>query len=433
MVLGRKKLFFYLCILLVAGNVIFQIVVHQNGLDNQTVNEYSPARDARDYVQRAALVAEQNDFETAFEDGWRLPGYPLFLSLFFAFSDTPLLVARYAQILLTSLIILILYFTLVNLLKNKRRAFLGALAVSVWIPFYYFSTILKAESLSIFLFALLYLALSALSEKKTRLVLYSSPVILALLVYLKPNHVFISLPLLAFLYLKNREAVSLFHLAGVFVLFALLLAPWTAYVSLRNDRLIPLSTTAGRNLYLGTGVAMDQHYEKGALHFLTADRFELRSQAITDQTLAAVQSLSKSGQSDYYTEVAKQIWMSRPVETTTYGLAKILHGFGFSLRDVRDVVFASFFLSSIAFSVFLWTSNRHREWCVMFWGVVFVTSLQTFFFTIEQRYKVVVFDIPAMLIIITGFFHLVDRVLHKRFGQQEAIPGSGSTSPSVGG
>ena len=405
-----KYLFFFLCLFLIFGNVIMQISMQKSGLDNKPVNIYNPTSyDAFSYVKKAKLVAKHGDFVSAFKDGYRLPGYPLFLSIFYHFSDRPLLVARYAQIVLSALTILFSYLALVNIFRSRLKAIIGASVITLWLPFYYFSPILYAEICSIFLFALFFLTLSNLTHEKPTFAIYTLPILLALLVYLKPNHIFLFVPLLAFLLFKI-DGLTLRHLFAVSVLFIIMLIPWTAFVSVMNDNIIPLSTTSGINLYSGTGVNTDQEDQSamGSVSLITARKLGLRDEHIIGQTQRDIQSMTVAEKNTYLTNVAKIIWISRPIKTTLYGLGKIFHGFGFSFRDFRDVILVMLFISSIAFSIYLWASHSHREWCVFFWAILFVASLQMFIFLPNQRFVTVIFHLPAMMMIIIGVFQLFE-------------------------
>jgi hypothetical protein len=64
--------------------------------------------------------------------------------------------------------------------------------------------------------------------------------------------------------------------------FAAKLAPWSIFASLMNRKFVPLSTTSGLVLYLGTGVhtSWDDSFT-GTLHLRTADKLKLRDSHVT--------------------------------------------------------------------------------------------------------------------------------------------------------
>jgi len=54
--------------------------------------------------------------------------------------------------------------------------------------------------------------------------------------------------------------------------------------------------------------------------------------------------------------------------------------------------------AALAASVGLWRGGR-RPWALFLWAVIAVTALQAFLFLSNQRFKVVLFDLPALLVI----------------------------------
>jgi hypothetical protein len=405
----KNHMVYLLLILLFLSNVLIQIALQQNGLDNQPVNDYNPAAgDAFGYVKRAERLAKYGDFVDTFKDGYRLPGYPFFLSVFYHFSARPLLSARYAQIVLSALTIILLFFALLNICSSTTKALLGALIVALWVPLYYFSPLLGAESCSIFLFGVFLYCLSRLTNKTSLPIIYTLPVLLALWVYLKPQHILLFPAFVAFLMVKIR-GIPLRHLVGVALTLTALLAPWSIFASLMNRKFVPLSTTSGLMLYLGTGVDTSRDDSlMGTLPLKMADRLEVRDKDITQQIRRDIEGMSDAEKSEHFTKFAIETWIAKPIRTGLYGLSKVFHGYGFSFRGFRDLVLTLFFVSSMVLSVYLWVSNSHREWCVFFGAILFVTSLQLFVFAPDQRYKTVMFDLPALMIIILGILTLFE-------------------------
>lgn len=75
---------------------------------------------------------------------------------------------------------------------------------------------------------------------------------------------------------------------------------------------------------------------------------------------------------------------------------------GFSLRDLRDAVILFHFALSLAMSVYLWRAGRYREWCILLWVLIFVIAAQAFVFVPNQRYSLVFFSYPGLLLIALG-------------------------------
>ncbi len=128
------------------------ILVFRPHLDDQAVNAYSPTRgDAFDYIARAERFAGGQPFREVFADRYRMPGYPLYLAMFFALAERPLAAARYAQVVLSSSIIVLAYVVLRAAGLLALPALGRSLLFAVWFPFYYFAPILIPESLSLVL------------------------------------------------------------------------------------------------------------------------------------------------------------------------------------------------------------------------------------------------------------------------------------------
>ena len=188
----------------------------------------------------------------------------------------------------------------------------------------------------------------------------------------------------------------------------IMLIPWAIFLSVMNNNLILLSTTSGLNLYLGTGVDIDLKEDPNSLMSLTARKLNLRDEQIITQTEQNVKNMTKQEENVYRSAVAKEIWLSRPINTLVYSLSKVFHGFGFSLRDSRDLLLVILFISSVVFSLYLWISRNHREWCLFFWAILLVISFQMFIYLPNQRFKTVIFDLPAIMIAIIGMFQFLD-------------------------
>src|SRR5579864_7472348 len=106
--------------------------------------------------------------------------------------------ARYGQMFLLSSCIFIAYFSLNKLNISKRTKLFCVCLISLWPAFYYFTPILYAEALSIFLFfCLLYFVIRLGNTKHWRYVFMVGS-ILACLVYTNPNHIFLFVPMLMY-------------------------------------------------------------------------------------------------------------------------------------------------------------------------------------------------------------------------------------------
>ena len=404
----------YVFLALVLTAVVFwaQILLFDEGLDNQILNPHAPAfSDAARNVERAVALAGDGGFSGAFGDGRGMPGYPVFLSWFVGTFSQPLLVARFVQVFLASLIVPFAFLTLCILLKSQGWALLGSVLFTVWVPFYYFSPILSAETLSMFFYALLYYQLARSHQTQSRMHLLMM-VVLAVLVYLKPNLALLFIPFAAVMEYRRGGGAKGVTIVGPLVVVVVLLLPWTIWVSLKNQAFIPLTTTSGYQLYLGTGVTSKVDTTSGSSGALgmpgaSAETLGLADPGLISAVARDTLGVSAAAKNRIFQRTALGIWMNRPVKMVSYGAAKVLHVFGFSFRHARDSLTAALLVVSLLVSVLLWTGRLHREWCVFFWVVAGVAALQAFVFVPSQRFKTVVFDFPALLIVALGVVEML--------------------------
>ena len=417
---------------LVIVNATVQYHLQQDGLNDEIVNAYSPtSSDAVDYFGRAQVLVDRGSFAEAFADGYRLPGYPLFLSVFYLLFEQPRLAARYAQLLLSAAIVFFFYLTLLAVSGSKKVALFGALICALWFPIYYFSPILTAESCSLFLASLLCWLVSKIETCMKRELIWSA-VIIAIMTYCKPNLALFCVPTFFFYGYRCREKglrliVSRALLFGV--LYVSFILPWSMYVSLNTGRVVFLSTTQGINLYLGAGLGSDAQdpTAKGALCQRAATRLGLYDRALDSRVRSVVEGLNPHEGSDYLQKTAVAAWKSRPLKTSLYGLTKILHSFGFSFRHLRDTFLAGYFIVSVISSVYLWRRQRYREWCVFFWAVLLSVSALAFVFLPNQRFKTVMFDLPALLVSVLAFWELCSRAVEALMKNRTAMAATAMT------
>lgn len=403
-----SKKYFLLCLLLVLGNFILQLMLFQKGIDNNPVNSYSPSSvDAYGYVSRAQDLSLKKGLTHVFQDGFRMPGYPVFLSLFYNISPLPLYHARIFQMGISALLIFFAFLTFIKIFQSEPPAIWASFVIFCWFPFYYFSPILIAESCSLFLYSCL---IFVLTQVKTKLDTWSItlPILLALLVYFKPNHILIFIPVLAFIWCKFKTTKKslLVYLCIMMILFLL---PWTLFLSIKNNSPVFLSTTLGINLYLGTGVETNFELSSNQkiLPTLVAKHWNLESDSIKKNTQNEVVGMTVLEQDRYLKQIAKEIWQLRPLDNCIYGVAKIFHGFGFSMRGLKDFIQILLLVTSALFSLYLWNKNQWMEWCIFYWTTFTLTSIQLFFFLPDQRFKIVIFDLPALILILMGIYSLI--------------------------
>ena len=378
------------------------------GFDNQTLNTFAPhSTDAVQYVSLAETLTEPGGFTKAFGDGYRTPMYPVILFICQYVFSKSLLAARILNLLLTAAIIPLIFASIRKVTSTNTTSFLGAALCLIWVPFYYFAPVLIAESISFFFVAVTILLLSLYQSSGKLILLIGSGIVLAILVYLKPNHILLALPVCVFAGMASRGKWRIHALIPIALMVALIL-PWTVFISEKNNTFIPLSTTSGMNMVLGTGISDGEFFYtgeqdpsgEGTLPAKLSRVLELRDPSFMQQLRLEAEGLSSAERNSLYSQKALLLWRTEPMKITVFGIAKILHGFGFSLRGFRDYITAAFTLITFACSILVWRMKKYRIWCVFFWLSAAVIVVQMFGFLPNQRFKTVVFDLPGMLMIV---------------------------------
>ena len=409
----RNHRFVILALVLTAAVFWGQMLLFDRALDNQVLNRHAPVfPDAVRNVDRAETLVGEGGFSAAFGDGRRMPGYPVFLSWFIAAFSHPLLVARFVQVFLASLIVPFAFLTLCILFKSQGWALFGSVFFACWVPFYFFTPILSAESLSIFFYALFFYQMvrSQLTQSRMHLLMM---LVLAVMVYLMPNLALLFIPFAAVTEYQRGGGGKGVTIMGPLAIVIVLLLPWTIWVSVKNRAWVPLTTTTGYELYFGTGVASKVDTTAGVspsqrgLPSASAETLGLPDAGLVSAVARDTVGASPVQKDRIFRHAGLSVWMNRPGKMISYGAAKVLHTYGFSFRHARDSLIAALTVVSLLVSVLLWTRGLHREWCVYFWVVAAVVALRSFLLVPSQRFKTVVFDYPAVLIVVLGAVELL--------------------------
>jgi hypothetical protein len=405
---------------IIALNVTAQLVFFRHTLNEGAVTGFLPVyTDSEDYMQRAEGLAGGDGFGEVFCDGLRMPGYPVFLSLFIKVFEKPAAAVRIAQMLLSSSLILMCWLTISSLTRSVAAGLAGALLCSLWLPFYYFSPVLYAENVCIALVGILVLALSGFDLKHPVRSLIIPSVLTALLIYMKPNHILL-LPAFMALPVGMAAEKGLIPGARFLVVPALivmiLLAPWTLFVSRCQHSPVMLTTHGGWNLFLGSGGGRlySSAEQQGSLPTRAWHYLGLRDAEDSNAAYVAIPSSMRAEADRAYRNKALERWKRQPLKLTAFGASKILHVFGFSLRGPRDLIVMLHFLISIGFSILLWKRRKWREWSMLLWAITIIIAAQSFIFLGELRFKTGLFDFPALVVSVLGSFVLLQQIFQSR-------------------
>lgn len=425
----RQGLILVAALTLFALNMLGQATVFRATFDDGINTDYLKSyTDGEDYMGRAYKLARGEGFAAAFRDGIRMPGYPVFLALFAGLLESPARTVRIAQVVLSSAVILLAWLLLSSLLRSRGKALWCSAVFALWIPFYYFSPVLYAETASIFLIGLFCYSLAGFDPGRSMWTSLPPAIITAALVYLKPNHILLVPVFLVFLVYVSRQkgipAAAKLVLIPVVVVM-MLLAPWSVFVSRCQHSLVPLTTHGGWNLYLGSGggLAHTKPWAQGSLPTRTWNSLHLRDPECPVDAYGQYPSGMRARADRDYRTRALERWKQRPLALMAYGAVKILHVAGFSFRGPRDLIVMFHFIGSMAFSVYLWKRRRWKEWSLLLWMIAIVVMAQAFFFLPELRFKTVLFDFPALVVSVLGISVLLesDLLVLLRIHAQEGV------------
>ncbi|MGB0670712.1 MAG: hypothetical protein ACPGNT_04395 [Rhodospirillales bacterium] len=413
-----------------------QLYFHQAALHNHILKtDYNDFSDALDYAERAAQWMLQG-FNATFSDAHRMPGYPAFLTLFYDRLDEPWLAARVTQVILTSLLPLLAWGLtgLVGLPASGRLA--AAALTGLWVPLYYFSTALTAEALTLLGTALYLIVTLWLLRRPTLARAALLALLLALLMALKPNAVFLSVvpPVLAVWDRSpqsDRRTIPWRALAAFVALLVVLVLPWTLFASLSNGQFVPLTTMQGTVLCAGVGGIYHLPGEESRV-FVPALMDHARQWLGIDVPCYVGRSGLDPALHALLQERALDRWRDHTATTILYALAKCGHLLGFSLRGLVDLASAGLFVASFGGALLLLKKRRFAVLARLYLIVLVVTLAQTFIFQPDQRFRVVWLDFPA-LCLLSAVVLVLSQSFINRFRPQQAgraaDPSDGQGSP----
>ncbi|MDY6919272.1 MAG: glycosyltransferase family 39 protein [Pseudomonadota bacterium] len=396
--------------------------------------------DEIDYLQRG-LTLVSND---SLADAYRPPLYPLVIWSLGQLLPQPLVLdaARLLNILLVS-IVPGLWLWYAGRSPYPGAGLLMALFSALWPPFYLYAFNAMAEAPS-FLFwhgaILLTLLAAADAERSSRrpplLPVTLAGVCLGLLGLLKANNILVAAPLALMFWLlspqpRNRRLRALALMAAAAML---VVSPWLLYVKHHTGQW-RVTTTGGINLMLGSG-----RYDFG----MGGDPNTLQARYLAAHPSAALEqevqqripvfdstTLPRDFIDDQAREMALDIWRRYPQVQRHYGLLKVLHSFGFSLRGPVDYVTAGFFLvATLVALAGLW-SRALRPLAVMHLGCTLCGALMAFFFLPNIRFKTFYFDTTGLLLIAHALGYVL--LQHRRRRRDHPLTQKGGLSAPAAG
>lgn len=406
----RSNWIVVLALLLTAAVFATQVFFLEGALDDVTLVRPSPEpSEVPDDVTRAEALAGGQGFKAVFGDGRGMPGYPVFLSWFVAGFSQPFVAARFFQLFLAAMVVPFAFLILNPLLRSQGWALAGSVVFAAWVMLFYHAAELTADALCLFFYALFCYQLARLQQAHNRSQ-FLPMVVLAVLVYFKSAMALVFIPFALVVETRRGGGARGVTVLGPLVIVIVLMLPWSIWLSVRNGDFVPLTTSSGYRMYVGTGVTTRPDTSATAVPDLPSSSAE--KQKLFDPGLVAAArhetaDLDAADRNRVYRRNAMAVWVSRPLKTASYGAAKVFHSFGFSFRHTRDTLMVLQLVASLLLSVFLWRRRLHREWCVFMWGAALVVALEAFVFLPDARFSALIFDFPALVVSVAGVAALV--------------------------
>ncbi|MEI9956287.1 MAG: hypothetical protein WDM90_08290 [Ferruginibacter sp.] len=390
------------------ASIIIQIALFGKYLTNDVISALHPSfGDAKEYNDTVLEYIRTGSFTDTFKSGWRLPGYPYFIFVCYKIAAVvniqPLVFVRLVQLLLLSTIPVFAYKATFNFTASIKKSGTAAVIFVGYIPFYYFFPMIGGESAGLFLMGLFFLAVSKLFILKNyyrQLAIIA--VIIAVSTYFKPNHILIAFPVFCILLYKfiieKKEYINwLKHSFYFGFIIIILIMPWSIFVSNQNKMLIPLATTSGPDMVIGTGIQINGMDKEGnSLTF----KFEKKHNLAADSVfLHQKDSLSIAQKNALYQKEAIAIWKKRPLITIEYGFVKILHAFGFGFRGVKDYFSLCIFLLGMGSLLSKKFRKQNRNIIIISLSLLAVFCLQTFVYFGDMRLRILMMDFSFLMLI----------------------------------
>lgn len=389
--------------LLFSLSLCIQIISFRSCLSNKILNECLPsAVDSFDYTNRAKSLLESG-FDEAFGDAFRIPGYSMVIAFFLLlFGNFAFIALRVTQALLTAVSTIIIYRTL-STSSSKVASFKFSIFYS-FLPSWYFSPLLLAESLSYFLCCLFVVKSLNVINKVDLLPkdIMSLSLLVGAATYLKPNHLLWVVPAMFIVYFTSnkKKLTSILLLLG---LTGALLSPWLYYANRDNPSKFTFTATSGGNLYIGLGmhIAYDNGPISRAAIFWKVDPRSNPSDVLSETDQSDIRALD-----EMFGERALEIWKKRPLQQLGFGLAKIAIAFSVYVDSFPQLllgllVVTSLFLSlySVFFRKF---SIESRLASLLYISITVILAIQAFLFQADRRFVFPVL-IPASILVFYSF------------------------------
>lgn len=374
----------YSTLIVILIDLIVQLFLVGNFLDNSVISPYAPtAMDAEDYTNRAELW-RTHGFVEAFDDAYRMPGYPsVILLMHYLVPFAPNLAVRVLQMFAVALSTGLIKIVLQKYV-SLRVSLIGS-ALYMLLPIWHFVPVLIAEALtSVMVVVLIYLLASGHNRKFTTPLILKISSCIAIAIYLKPNNLLLIFPVIGFIAFSQNSHPFRNILKMLSVIFLALL-PWIIFTSNTQPGFVGLTTNSGANMYIGTGMVLD--YDGGVLS-QSAIKWKVDPKSNPSDVVTATNVQTPAEFNAMFVNKAIQIWEKRPLEELGFGIDKALIAFGIKSNARSDKVLGIFSVLALIGSLVLIKRPATRAWGFTLILTILGLVLQAAIFQADRRFVV---------------------------------------------
>jgi 4-amino-4-deoxy-L-arabinose transferase-like glycosyltransferase len=271
--------------------------------------------------------------------------------------------------------------------------------------------------------------------------LYFIGLVLGLMTLTKSNQALMLISLfIMLLYLHKNLTKSLASVSRAGLIVFLVVAPWSYFVSSHNNTVIVTSVLGPQALVRYNGLRdqpkntiLGKTIEKYRLHnkedvIKFKDVYKIRPNRCKDIAIQYLLNNKKDsskekfhlGKEECYEwsdqselinsskegvmEIYYKQWTDRALGSVMYGFAKIAHAFGANYRGIKDYMSLLLFVVSFVGAFLLWKKKLYLDFVVFYWASLLTFSINAFLLIGFIRYRVIFFDLVAVIIIGLALF-----------------------------
>ncbi|MCB8980360.1 MAG: glycosyltransferase family 39 protein [Ardenticatenaceae bacterium] len=297
----------------------------------------NPHEDFASYYNLAVNLTEGSGFSgTSGPTAFRAPGYPLFLSLFFYIFGTSLFVARMANVLLSTIVVLGTYLVSREAF-SENIALISATIVAFTPSLILYTPILASENLATPLL-LISIWLIILGWERTKLsYFFLAGVSMSIATLTRPGFLMFPCVIAIYMAFRKLQLALIFRYLSAFAIGLLLtLSPWVIRNYLVFGQFIPVATNGGFNLAIGFNQYSTGEYIGNVTETVLGKEYDWAAYRLKDSNLTEpdIDQALKTAALEFIKE--------NPVRAITLSLPKLLYFYGDDVSGVyHNIAFPS--------------------------------------------------------------------------------------------